>query len=954
MKGILLLTFFLLLQSTIVGQGYKSNANITTTFSTKDGLPSNFIYDLCQDKFGYLWIATDNGISCFDGKRFKNYSTKNGLPSNDVLQIVLDGNGTIWANCYKQAPSYFDTKNNRFVSFEDNLKIAKISSDFISNIQTTKYGILFENKKGTILFKGKLPEKIRLNNSKNQPSVSLIVDSELFSFCTIKPGVYNVFKGDKPIGNLKYDVALNNCKSFYRDGVIYTVSESEITLTKPSFKPVISSVVSQINVTNDIIKRVCFSGAKIVVICNSGKILIYDNTSLKLFKELPNSNKANTALVDKNQNYWIGTQNEGLIYNTNSNLTQINHSESMNLNIQKMTVTGDGSLIFGNLASQIETQFQNQANEINTILNNNSDSWCRGIHILGKRKLAVFDNGVIDLDQIKNTFVLTNGASTSFKTSEKLNDSILLLGNFQGLYKFNINTQKFTLLANCNERILTIKRINNFSFFFIAEKGVYKFNLATKSETLEFPHTHFNNEQITAIELTDKNLVWLSTSKGNLYLFKNKKPILKLIDDTRLPNTITSLLDKNNQLWIGSKSGIYTLDYSNISRLNYKTIGSQDGLKSNFINSLFYYDSTIYACTTAGISIIPITLKQHVYTIRPTIVSVKIEGKNKSIQNKYKLNSKQSNIVLELTGVDITGHLKNLQYAINGGDFFNLEGNFLTLNLKGGRNIIRIRALDKNNILHNELLEVEFNIAIPIHKRIWFWVLISILLTAFMVYTLNRRNINKQKLLLATEMLLQNQRRAITADLHDDIGATLSSLQLNSAIANKVIDTDIEKSKKLLSTIELQSQKMAEKISDFVWSIKSDEEQFMPLSLRIRNFASEILSPTEINYSLLFEPDIDKIKDFYLRKNILLIVKEGINNAVKYSKSQRLKVEIKLNTDHQILILIEDKGIGFDTSSAVGNGIQNMKMRTKELKGQFHIASEKNEGTRIQISLPNH
>ena len=103
----------------IFGQNfYAQNYNLTNTFTTNDGLPSNLVYETVLDNDGFLWVATDNGISRFDGKRFINYSTKDGLPSNDVIQVFKQNDGTIWANCYKQPPSYFDKKHNRFVCLE--------------------------------------------------------------------------------------------------------------------------------------------------------------------------------------------------------------------------------------------------------------------------------------------------------------------------------------------------------------------------------------------------------------------------------------------------------------------------------------------------------------------------------------------------------------------------------------------------------------------------------------------------------------------------------------------------------------------------------------------------------------------------------------------------------------------------------------------------------------------
>lgn len=65
----------------INAQGYKH-------FTIENGLLSNRIYKVIQDKEGFIWIATDKGVSKFDGKSFKNFTTKDGLPSNDIWELV--------------------------------------------------------------------------------------------------------------------------------------------------------------------------------------------------------------------------------------------------------------------------------------------------------------------------------------------------------------------------------------------------------------------------------------------------------------------------------------------------------------------------------------------------------------------------------------------------------------------------------------------------------------------------------------------------------------------------------------------------------------------------------------------------------------------------------------------------------------------------------------------------
>ena len=65
-------------------------------YTTKDGLPSNNCYFTLQDKKGYIWVATDAGVSRFDGSNFENFSVDDGLPDNQILQLKEDSKGRIW------------------------------------------------------------------------------------------------------------------------------------------------------------------------------------------------------------------------------------------------------------------------------------------------------------------------------------------------------------------------------------------------------------------------------------------------------------------------------------------------------------------------------------------------------------------------------------------------------------------------------------------------------------------------------------------------------------------------------------------------------------------------------------------------------------------------------------------------------------------------------------------
>src|SRR6185369_4415998 len=71
----------------------------STLYNIASGLPSNYIFDIKQDPSGFLWIATDKGLSRYDGRHFINYSRDEGLPANQIYSLTLQGN-TVWMGTY--------------------------------------------------------------------------------------------------------------------------------------------------------------------------------------------------------------------------------------------------------------------------------------------------------------------------------------------------------------------------------------------------------------------------------------------------------------------------------------------------------------------------------------------------------------------------------------------------------------------------------------------------------------------------------------------------------------------------------------------------------------------------------------------------------------------------------------------------------------------------------------
>lgn len=200
------------------------------------------------------------------------------------------------------------------------------------------------------------------------------------------------------------------------------------------------------------------------------------------------------------------------------------------------------------------------------------------------------------------------------------------------------------------------------------------------------------------------------------------------------------------------------------------------------------------------------------------------------------------------------------------------------------------------------------------------------------------------------EQLLRNQ---IAGDLHDDIGSTLSSIDISSRIA-LLKKNDAAAVEEQLTKIRQHAKKTMDRMSDIVWSINPHYDNFESILSRMREFAAEVCEPQQISlhFSLpeqvqLFKPDADQ------RKHVFLLFKEAVNNAAKYSNCSNLGIYFSDSHPPLLVMRIQDDGMGFDKEMAVrGNGLRSMQSRALHLGGQLTIASDKNKGTSIELKCP--
>ena len=196
-------------------------------------------------------------------------------------------------------------------------------------------------------------------------------------------------------------------------------------------------------------------------------------------------------------------------------------------------------------------------------------------------------------------------------------------------------------------------------------------------------------------------------------------------------------------------------------------------------------------------------------------------------------------------------------------------------------------------------------------------------------------------------------RNRISRDLHDDIGATLSSIQIYGELAGSTLDTEAGHTKKMIGEMTGQTKELMGRMSDVIWSMKPAQDDKNSLTSRVKNYSSELLTPKGIVCEFdIDEPAASRITNPVIRKNILLIVKEAMNNIAKYSKADKATVSLS-RKDANIVLRITDNGTGFSTAEhSAGNGLGNMRQRSRESGGDCTIVSAPGMGVSITCTFP--
>jgi signal transduction histidine kinase len=567
--------------------------------------------------------------------------------------------------------------------------------------------------------------------------------------------------------------------------------------------------------------------------------------------------------------------------------------------------------------------------------------------------------------------VLTETAGGPLKSAQndmvELPDSRLMCSFDEGLYWFKSGKRLLEKIPGTLQHAFKINLLSNNRVavsYLNADMLLYK---VLPGDSLQLLRSILPGVQAFYIaEDTIRHRYWAATNAG-IYLFgEDFKPLRHFDANNGLAGTYIYglLLDDAGNAWCSHQRGLSRIDAQHFQLINFdKSDGIQDW---DFHNRAFFKsaDGTLYFGGAKGVNFFkPPLVPEAGYRPEVYVDEILAGGRpylpdtNANYITELQLRYTDNDVTVKALVKDLAeGRSRQLLYRLAETDTawrILPNGSVINFNqLAPGTYTLELGINDKYTAEKKVQKTIRIRIAAPFYRKAWFWALVAVVLTGLFFRYFSRRKLAKQRIKFQEQLALAKQRQKITADLHDDIGASLSSLQINSAVAGQLLQSDRAGAAAILSKIEMQAHAIAEKMGDIVWSMKPGTEELMSLSSRIKNFAGELLEVAHITWDIVVAPEIDShIEDMAVRKNLLLIVKEAINNAAKYSRASTVSISLQYSGG-KVQLKVTDNGVGFDTRQAKGNGIDNMRRRAAELGGVLTVTTTPGGGTTVSGSIP--
>lgn len=943
-----------------------SQTTQTIVYTTKDGLPSNSIYRTLLDKRGFLWIATDIGLSRFDGKIFKTYTTAQGLPDNEIIDLMLDSSGIVWAVPFGKAPSYYNLRKDRFENGNTDEQLSKID---LGNTNTAnvlqKGGVAFTNNKHDIfiykhgitkLYKGffglKVPIPLKIYE---------VSEGKLLLVCP--DSLRYIINGKLQTGNIVAPTYSNWCERV--NDILYTGQKNTITKLKVQEDGETQILKTQtypfdIRILGYTSKQLCITSINDIT-------YLLNAETLELSETVPGGSGANVrnVLQDNYGNSWLSTRESGLIKVQQKRISSFTALPALQQNFNALARSGN-LFIAGNNKGEIYTYDGIYGlNKTSLTTAASSDTWVRRIINLQTGIYVATQTGSYLFNKTGNKILetFTGKYNRSAKAALRVNDSTMVLGTHAMVYKVRI--KDLGTIDSITKRVVSLAADNKGMIYIGSSDGLYSWE--NKSLFYFGKQRPGLSYKINTMCNTPDGLMFIGPGSDSLFILKDKQLIKGIALGDIIPgNTCKSLFcNKQGEVWLGTNKGLNRLRYTfTDNEFNYSNtaFGAADGLSGEQVNDIFIQNDTVYLATNGGISYLPAGMRLPVADITTFITRVTIDAKDTSVVASYNLPYDRNDITIEFSAVDLTGYYPVFQYNINDGNWLRLERNVLELRrLATGQSNIKIRAIKRDGTPSSQVAAINIYIRTPFWRSSIFWSLLSVALFITSIFILQKRSRQRQKVavekVMTEKKLSELEMQALKAQINPHFVFNC----LNS-IKGFIYDKDFEQADKYLDKFSELLRTTLDNSSSSIIALQ-DEISYLDNYLQLEKLRFD----DKFDYFVQVDEAVDK-KNTYVPAMLLQpYVENAIRHGIRHLQHRKGKISISIAKEGEYLLCtIDDDGVGREKASALRNewhteyqsrGMQLSKRRAELYNIEQQIIDKKSEqglatGTMIILKIP--
>ena len=945
-----------------------------------------------------MWFSTQDGLNKFDGTSVIQFSKTNLNSSKQLL------GSDCWGMHYNKNEDYlyilFPYEGLDIINVNTNKIFNKIPASILTNSKENvwlkkiiryKDNLLIPTDKNELIVFNTITQKVQKRKKLEQHTngnlndifiyenlIGIIISGIGIDYYDAKSLVFIKHKPFKKIVLKKTYInnicIANNLIWFATDNGIFIENIND-TKNKNNDKFEIENSLTNIFYTPT--KQIFYDNKKTIIISNLNGTYIYNllTNSLRKFENykigenLQFLKQVNSIYV-KNNLLWLGSANGVANVNYDVSIFNAVYKNSINNNIKLdhvfnlfkndddkiMVADENGFFKVNNKNGIIKNIINNQTVYAFCNINNNQTL------ISGTKQLLFVENDIIkpltnkynELRKLKNEL---------FCSIKKVNDSIIMLVSEKetGIHIWNLKAKTLKNLNTKSKLKIDDLLINN---LFILNKDTVFIISETSIQLLQYNkniiQSIFNKQNLVPHKAdvfmdmcSQKNSYWIAAYGLGIVKLNGKFELEKVYSTKEgLANIgLYKIFNVDDSLIVAtSNNGLIVLNTKTNIVNNYF---EADGLHSSAFEETSGYQQgdSIYAGGIKGFTIFN-TKNYKTNTTKPLFyfTNITIATSNKSYDTtnlflqKLKIPNNATQTKISFVGLNYQNptrvtywykikQINNEWISLGTQNFIDLIG------LEPGKYELQVKAANEDGV---ECLPkmITLHFLPKWYQTLLFKILVALTIIGilWLLYSFRIRQLKK---IIAV-------RQKISSDLHDDIGSTLSSINMYSQVAQLQPYNPTH-----TVAIQENTRDVLEKLDDIVWATNPKNDQVKNLIERMDSFAKPLLQANSILFNFTPSPKIDTLTlQETTRQNLFLIFKEAINNTCKYAKANNCTLTL-LAKNKTLHCTIADDGIGFDaTIPTQRNGLLNMQQRVAQLKGKIVLESTIAVGTTITIQLP--